>query len=172
MTALLASVAVVGCIGIPAQVAYRGPDGQGDNIRLAARIVARRSRVGDAVLFEPPWWRRITAAYPGDFRRLRDIALVRTPAQVGNFTGTRLPPARIRRKLAKIRRVWLIEFMVFRPSPVLGRHWRVAERWRAATLVLTLYRRVSPRPATSEVPGAGARNARLPPGDLGDFRRP
>jgi hypothetical protein len=144
---IVAGWMLAGAAGVPAQLACRPPDGHGDNIRLAAQIVARYEQTADAVLYQPPWWRQIEAAYPYGFDRLRDISLARTPDQAGNFTGVQFPVARIRARLRGVRRVWLVEFSGFSPDPALGPGWVAVHRWHPSTLVLVLYeRRPEPRP--------------------------
>jgi mannosyltransferase len=143
---VLACAVLVGAAGIPAQIADRAPAGHGDNIRLAATIVQRHARAGDAVLYQPKWWRQIESAYPYGFDRLVDISLASSPGEAGNFTGSQLPVAAVRHKLLHVRRVWLVEFNSFRPDPALDGRWRAVRRWRADTLVLVLYeRRTGPR---------------------------
>jgi len=143
--AVIAGLAGIALLGLPAQLACRGPDGHGDNIRQVAQILAGHERSGDAVLYFWPWWRQISAAYPAAFSQLRDVSLARSPAQDGNFTGTQLPAAGIRARLAAVRRVWLVEFQrypsqPFQPYPVLAASaWKVAMRWHASDFVLTLY---------------------------------
>jgi mannosyltransferase len=138
---IVAGLALLGAAGLPAQIADRGPGGHGTDIRLAARIVASHERPGDAVLYQPPWWRQIAAAYPYGFARLRDISLAKTPEQAGDFTGVQLPLRQVRSRLSGVRRVWLVEFPAFRPDPALGPGWVAVRRWRAGTLVLVLYER-------------------------------
>jgi mannosyltransferase len=138
---IVAGLALIGAAGLPAQIAARATDGHGTDIRLAAQIVARHERPGDAVLYQPPWWRQIAAAYPYGFARLRDISLARTPAQAGDFTGVQLPLAQVRERLLSVRRVWLVEFLTFQADPALGPGWVAVRRWRASTLVLVLYER-------------------------------
>jgi mannosyltransferase len=149
---LLAGALLAGLTGLPSQLAYRAPDGHGDNIRLADQIVATHERPADAVLYQPPWWRQIAAAYPYGLGRLRDVSLARTPQQAGDFTGMQLPVSGIRHRLRTLRRVWLVEFLVFRPDPALGMGWRATGRWRAGSFVLVLYERAGVLPAGSEPP--------------------
>lgn len=133
------AVAVVAILGVPSQIADRSADGHGDNIRLAAQIVASNERPGDAVLYQPKWWRQVSAAYPYGFSQLDDISLRRTPAQAGDFTGTQFSVPVVRRRLTHVSRVWLVEYLVFRPSQALVPTWTMIRRWHAGTLVLTLY---------------------------------
>jgi len=142
--AIVAGMVLLAALGIPAQLSYRGPDGHGDNIRLAAQIVASHEHVGDAVLYQPPWWRQISAAYSYGFARLNDVALYRTPGQAGDFTGIQLPAGQIRKRLLAYQRVWLVEFLNFRPDPALGTAWKAISHWHPSTFVLVLYQRGRP----------------------------
>jgi mannosyltransferase len=144
---VVAGAVLIGAIGVPSQLAYRAPDGHGDNIRLAAQIVAKYERQDDAVLYQPPWWRQIAAAYPFGFNHLRDVSLAKTPDQAGNFTGIQLPVSQIRRRLRTTQRVWLVEFMTFHPDPVLATGWKVVMHWHPSTFVLVLYQRQGFTPA-------------------------
>lgn len=138
-----AGVAVIALLGLPAQFAYRAPDGHGDNVRQVAQILADHEHSGDGVLYFWPWWRQISAAYPEAFGHLRDVSLARSPAQDGNFTGTQLPVTQIRGRLATIPRVWLVEFQQYRrfkTYPALAAStWKVARQWHASDFWLTLY---------------------------------
>lgn len=137
---VLAGLTVTALIGLPSQLAYREPDGHVDNIRLAAHILAVNERPGDAVLYFPPWWRQLSAAYSYGFDKLHDISLARSPAQADDFTGVQLPVAQVRKKLAKISRVWLVEFSAYHPDPALdGGNWHTVTEWKASTILLILY---------------------------------
>ncbi len=139
---LVAGAIAIGASGIPAQLAARAPDGHGDNIRLAAQIVARHARPGDAVLYEPAWWRLISTAYPYGFCRLHEVSLAVTPDRDGNFTGTEVPVPQIRHRLSSTHRVWLVEFQKFHVSAVLKHAgWRRVGLWHPGTLILALYER-------------------------------
>lgn len=159
----LAGAAAVAALGVPSQLADRSAGGHGDNIRLAAEIVALNQCPGDAVLYAPAWWRQIAAAYPYGFSQLRDISLRDTPDQAGNFTGTQFPPVDVRRRLADVYRVWLVEYLAFRPSPDLGKDWTAIQRWRASPFVLTLYQAVS-RPRLTRSQGGSCSGSRNPGG--------
>jgi mannosyltransferase len=140
VSAVIAGLAVIALLGLPAQLAYRAPDGHGDDIRQVAQILAGHEHNGDAVLYFWPWWRQISAAYPAAFSHLSDISLARSPAQDGNFTGTQLPDTQIRGRLATVRRVWLVEFQRFEPDLALAASaWKAARQWHASDFVLTLY---------------------------------
>jgi mannosyltransferase len=139
--AAVIGVAVVAGAGVPAQLDYRSPSGHVDNIRLAAQIVAAHEREGDAVLYQPAWWRQVSAAYDYGFTRLRDISLRESPARAGNFTGIQLPAAQLRTRLLTVPRVWLVEYKAFEPDPAIGTEWKVVGRWQPGDLILVLYQR-------------------------------
>lgn len=143
VSAVITGLALMALLSLPAQFAYRAPDGNGDNIRQVAQILVDHEQSGDGVLYFWPWWRQMSAAYPGAFSHLRDISLARSPAQDGNFIGTQLPVTQIRERLAAIPRVWLVEFQQYRqfkPYPALAAStWKVARQWHASDFWLTLY---------------------------------
>jgi mannosyltransferase len=143
VSAVIAGLAVIALLGLPAQFAYRAPDGHGDNIRQVAQILAGHEHSGDGVVYFWPWWRQISAAYPEAFSHLRDVSLARSPAQDGNFTGTQLPVTQIRGRLATVPRVWLVEFQQYRrfkAYPALAAStWKVARQWHTSDFWLTLY---------------------------------
>lgn len=146
VTVAATGVILLGVLGLPAQLAYRASDGHTDDIRLADRIVAAKYRGGDAVIFYTDWWRQLAAAYPYGLSRLQDIALGTTPVQDANLTGTPLPLPQIRRKLANVTRVWLVELEAkFHPDPLLeDRAWHATETWQASDIWLVVYERAPP----------------------------
>jgi mannosyltransferase len=136
------ALAVVAALGVPAQLAARGPDGHGTNIRKANAIVARARRPGDAVLYLGLDSNYFPAAYPGGFVKLHNIGQAMTPSQAGNLVGTRLPASVIRARLGHIRRLWLVDFGP-RPHPRLlhGLGFRLLRKWRPSQIWLLLYAR-------------------------------
>ena len=136
------ALAVVAALGVPAQLAARGPDGHGTNIRKANAIVARARRPGDAVLYLGIDSNYFPAAYPGGFVKLDNIGQAMTPSQAGNLVGARLPASVIRARLGHIRRLWLVEFGP-RPHPRLlhGLGFRLLRKWRPSQIWLLLYAR-------------------------------
>jgi mannosyltransferase len=136
------ALAVVAALGVPAQLAARGPDGHGTNIRKANAIVAGARRPGDAVLYLGIDSNYFPAAYPGGFVRLDNVGQAMTPSQAGNLIGTRLPAAVIRARLGHIRRLWLVDFGP-RPHPRLlhGLGFRLLRKWRPSKIWLLLYAR-------------------------------
>jgi mannosyltransferase len=136
------ALAVVAALGVPAQLAARGPDGHGTNIRKANAIVARARRPWDAVLYLGIDSNYFPAAYPGGFVKLDNIGQAMTPSQAGNLVGARLPASVIRARLGHIRRLWLVEFGP-RPHPRLlhGLGFRLLRKWRPSQIWLLLYAR-------------------------------
>jgi mannosyltransferase len=111
---VLALLLVAG-LGAPTQLAQRQIDGHGDEIRVAADILAARERPGDGVLYDcptchyPDMPREFAFAYPAAFGPLDDLALARSPGVSGTLRGTDTDQVTLRRRLAGVRRVWLIE---------------------------------------------------------------
>ncbi len=121
--------------GLPAQVAERGPDGHGDDIRGLDRVIAAHARPGDGVYYPQPGARSFDAAYPYGLPRLRDIALKQVPAKAAKLTGSRL-----REALTDVRRLWVVEVRKLAPVPMLpGSRFRLEQRWHVSDLWLLLY---------------------------------
>ena len=138
----VAGLILVVLMGLPAQLAARGQGAHGDNIRRADAIVSIARRPGDVVLYASPAARYLPAAYPGGLAALPDIALASGPIPTGTLTGTYQPPAAVARRLAAVRRVWVVEIGAapFRPQLVRGRHFRIVRKWHPSDIWLLLYR--------------------------------
>jgi mannosyltransferase len=135
---VLAGLLAVALLGLPAQHAARAPDGHGDNIRAADRIVEANYRPGDAVLYSKKT--TFPAAYPYGLARLRDIAVARSPVASATLTGTFLPPAQVQRRLAAVSRLWIVEWGRHRRMPVRpGPRFRLERRWRVSDIRLFLF---------------------------------
>ena len=138
------ALALVLLIAVPAQLAARRPGAHGDNIRMADTIVAAARRPGDAVLYASTGARNMAAAYPDGLAALRNIALDRAPIRSGTLAGTYLPAPAVRRRLAGVRRVWVVE--VSREAgpqrlPLLqGLRFRIVRKWHVSDIWLMLYR--------------------------------
>ena len=138
------ALALVLLIAVPAQLAARRPGAHGDNIRMADTIVAAARRPGDAVLYASTGARNMAAAYPDGLAALRNIALDRAPIPSGTLAGTYLPAPAVRRRLAAVRRVWVVE--VSREAgpqrlPLLqGLRFRIVRKWHVSDIWLMLYR--------------------------------
>ena len=114
--------------GLNAQVAERYPDGHGINIRAADRVVARHAVPGDALLNisaqngpgRGSGERTLEGAYPYGLARLHDISRSVSAQQSATLGGTYAPAALIRQRLARVRRLWVVEWNT--PKPVLILH--------------------------------------------------
>jgi mannosyltransferase len=133
--ALLVLLAV---LGGPAQRHFRGPDGHGDNVRQANRIVAARMRPGDALLeFKAE---NFAQAYPYGLRQLDAVAQAKSPVASATLVGTFLPDPVVRQRLTRVARVWVVEYSHPTPLVVLnGLHFRLVRTWRTSDIWLFLY---------------------------------
>jgi mannosyltransferase len=133
-----AALAVIALLGAHAQLLERRPDGHGDNVRQANRIVAEHRRPGDAVLeFKEE---NFAQAYPYGIRDLDNIAQARTPIESATLIGTFLPNSVVRQRLTHVSRVWVIEYGRRTPLPVLnGLHFRLVRVWLTSDIWLFLY---------------------------------
>jgi mannosyltransferase len=124
--------------GLHAQVAQRYPDGHGIDIRAADRVVRRHARPGDALLNisaqngprKGSGERLLELAYPYGLAGLRDISMGASPQQSGTLGGTYAPAPLIRQRLARVRRLWVVEWNT--PKPVLILHgfgFSMVHRW-------------------------------------------
>ena len=136
------ALALVVLIGLPAQVQVRSRSAHGDNIRMADDIVAAAMRPGDAVLYASAAARNMAAAYPEGLAALRNIALARAPVPTGTLAGTYWPAAAVRRRLADVRRTWVVQVGGASPQrlPLLeGAGFRLVRSWRPSDIWLLLY---------------------------------
>jgi mannosyltransferase len=133
-----AALVVIALLGLPQQRQVRGPDGHGDNVRQADRIVAGHMRPGDAVLeFKAE---NFAQAYPYGIRKLTPVALARTPISSATLTGTFLPDPAVRERLTHVSRVWVVEYGHPTPLVILsGLHFRLVHAWRTSDIWLYLY---------------------------------
>ncbi len=159
------ALAIVVLIGFPAQLEVRWHGSHGDNIRMADAIVAAAARPGDAVLYASTGARNMSAAYPDGLAALRNIALDRGPVPSGTLAGTYLPAPAVRRRLAGVHRVWVVEVrkdaMPVRLPLLQGTGFRLVRKWRTSDIWLMLYRHASPgvRAGTAVVSGRAARGS-------------
>ena len=133
------------------QQAVRQPGSRVDNLHRASAILAGHEHPGDAVLYLPSHRRIVSMAYPRPWRRLRDIALARSPATSATLTGTEVSPAVLRRRFAGVQRVWLVTIRgIQHPPPTRAptrpRSRSISQlhllgRWHAGDLTLLLYAR-------------------------------
>lgn len=149
----LAILAVIAAALVAPQQHARTTAARLDDLRRVSAIVAAGERPGDAVIFMP-WNTRVASlAYPDPFRRLRDIGLLRSPVASATLTGIPVSPALMARRLAGVRRVWLVRWHLPLPAPPsplvreelarLGR-LRLIGTWTVRSVVLSLYGTGSP----------------------------
>jgi mannosyltransferase len=133
-----AALVVIALLGVPAQLKARGPDGHGDNVRQADRIVAAHARPGDAVLeFKAE---NFAQAYPYGIRQLIPVAQAKTPIQSATLVGTFLPDPVVRQRLTRVSRVWVVEYGHRTPLVILsGLPFRLVHVWRTSDIWLYLY---------------------------------
>jgi mannosyltransferase len=132
------ALVVIALLGVPQQRQVRGPDGHGDNIRQADRIVAEHMRRGDAVLeFKAE---NFAQAYPYGIRKLDPVALAKGPIKSATLIGTFLPDPVVRQKLTRISRVWVVEFGHPEPLVILnGLSFHLVHAWQTSDIWLYLY---------------------------------
>jgi mannosyltransferase len=133
-----AALLVIALLGVPQQRQVRGPDGHGDNIRQADRIVAGHMLRGDAVLeFKAE---NFAQGYPYGIRKLDPVALAKGPIKSATLIGTFLPDPVVREKLTHISRVWVVEYGHPVPLAILsGLHFHLVHAWRTSDIWLYLY---------------------------------
>jgi len=140
-----AALVVIALLGLSTQLAIRGPAGHGDNIRQADAIIAAHRHPGDAVIYVGHDAHYFTAAYPYGLPQLDNIAQRESAAQARNLSGTTLPAAAVRHRLAGIARIWVIGTSAHRTTPDLaGLPVRRLQAWRIGRIWLVLYQQ---RPA-------------------------
>jgi mannosyltransferase len=133
-----AALAIIALLGVPSQLHVRSPDGHGDNVRQADRIVAASRRPGDAVLeFKAE---NFAQAYPYGIRRLIPVAQAQSPTASATLIGTFLPDPVVRQRLTRVSRVWVVEYGHSTPLVILnGLGFRLVHAWRTSDIWLALY---------------------------------
>ena len=133
-----AALVLIALLGLPQQRQVRGPDGHGDNVRQADRIVAEHMRPGDAVLeFKAE---NFAQAYPYGIRKLAPVALAKSPIRSATLIGTFLPDPVVRERLTHVPRVWVVEYGHPTPLVILsGLHFQLVHAWQTSDIWLFLY---------------------------------
>ncbi|MEU4925849.1 glycosyltransferase family 39 protein [Streptomyces yokosukanensis] len=93
---------------LPLLRADRDPGARPDDLGAVSRVVARESGPGDPVVFLPADARNAALTYPRAFRGLRDVVLVEGAARSGTLYGREAGPGEVRRRLARLDRVWVV----------------------------------------------------------------
>ncbi|MEU6589257.1 glycosyltransferase family 39 protein [Streptomyces sp. NPDC046881] len=86
----------------------REPGHRPDDLGAISRAAGRNVPPGAPVLFLPGPMRNVALTYPGAFRGTRDVALVAGAAESGTLYGREAGPAEVRRRLARLDRVWVV----------------------------------------------------------------
>ena len=142
--AAAAGLVLIVLLSLPAQLGERGPAGHADNIRRLDQIVAQYERPGDAVLYPQAGSASFAAAYPYGLARLHDVMLGETAARSDTIAGTDAPAQVVRRRLRRVRRVWVTESNVQspgRPPQLGGLPFRLVRTWQVGVSWLSLYER-------------------------------
>ncbi|MFC9931629.1 glycosyltransferase family 39 protein [Streptomyces sp. NPDC127190] len=93
---------------LPLLRADRDPETRPDDLGAVARVAGREIEAGDPVLFLPASTRNTALTYPGAFRGTRDVALLQGAARSGTLYGREVRPGELRRRLARLDRVWVV----------------------------------------------------------------
>ncbi|WP_107481321.1 glycosyltransferase family 39 protein [Streptomyces malaysiense] len=101
-------IALVPLLQFPLLRQDRDPARRPDDLAAIARAAARGMRKGDAVLYLPGYTRNTELAYPQAFRGTRDLALARAGDVSGTLYGMEAPAVDVRRRMAGVRRVWVV----------------------------------------------------------------
>jgi mannosyltransferase len=135
-------------LGLPTQLAQRQVGGHGDDIRVAADIVAARERPGDGVLYDcptchyPDMPREFAFGYPAAFGPLDDLALAQSPSASGTLRGTETDQATLDQRLDSVSRVWLVETGgTSVPVPLADSGLHLAAVYPAGDIAVALYER-------------------------------
>ncbi|GAA2235029.1 glycosyltransferase family 39 protein [Streptomyces nogalater] len=88
--------------------ADREPGARADDLGAVSRAAGRRLGEGDAVMFVPAAMRNVALTYPRPFRGTRDVLRVAGAAKSGTLYGREAGVAELRRRLARLDRVWVV----------------------------------------------------------------
>ncbi|MCS0602569.1 glycosyltransferase family 39 protein [Streptomyces sp. LP11] len=102
------AVALVPLLQWPLLQADRDPGRRPDDLAAVSRAAGRETAPGDPVVFVPGALRNVALTYPGAFRGMRDIALGEGAAASGTLYGREVGTGELRRRLAGLRRVWVV----------------------------------------------------------------
>ncbi|MEU3413925.1 glycosyltransferase family 39 protein [Streptomyces sp. NPDC006658] len=114
----VAAVALSLCHQFPLLEQDRDPGGRADDLGAVSRAAGRELAAGDAVVYLPAAMRNVAIAYPRPFRGTRDVLRVAGAAESGTLYGREAPVAELRRRLARLDRVWVVG-----DRRVLGGRW-------------------------------------------------
>ncbi|MER7173352.1 glycosyltransferase family 39 protein [Streptomyces mesophilus] len=103
-----AAVAAACLWQLPQHRAQATAEGRPDDMAAVARLAARELGPGDPVLFLPSGARRHALTYPAGFEGTKDLALQMPPAASGTLYGKETDAIELRRRLARVDRVWVL----------------------------------------------------------------
>ncbi|MFF7096709.1 glycosyltransferase family 39 protein [Streptomyces rubradiris] len=86
----------------------RDPGARADDLGAVSRAAGRELADGDAVVFLPAAMRNVALTYPRPFRGTRDVLRVAGAAESGTLYGREAGVAELRRRLARLDRVWVV----------------------------------------------------------------
>jgi mannosyltransferase len=142
-------LAVVAVMLIGPQRSARLTSYRPDNLRGVSEVVAANERPGDVVFYLPSEARVVSMGYPGPFRKLRDLALKKSPVASNSLTGTQVWAPVLAGRFVGVRRVWLVQWagqLSVRPNTKIGREellllrdLHLVHRWTVQSVVLSLY---------------------------------
>jgi mannosyltransferase len=142
-------LAVVAVMLIGPQRSARLTSYRPDNLRGVSEVVAANERPGDVVFYLPSEARVVSMGYPGPFRKLRDLALKKSPVASNSLTGTQVWAPVLAGRFVGVRRVWLVQWagqLSVRPNTKIGREellllrdLHLVRRWTVQSVVLSLY---------------------------------
>jgi mannosyltransferase len=137
---------------IPAGAKVRLPSSRPDNLAADSQIVAANARPGDIVFFIPISYRPVTTEFPAQWRKVRDIALAKSPVASDTLYGIDVSPAELLKRFTNVTRVWVYSAPANssylnspRATPVDKEEaWLVSRmdrvrQWRDGDKMLTLY---------------------------------
>ena len=112
-------LAVVLIAGAPTQIGQRTYAGHYDDILAVDQIVAAHARPGDYVLYTNPNAESFGAAYSFGLGKLPNIALKQGPIPSATLGGSIASLAQIKSRLARAKRVWVVEINKLVTDPQL-----------------------------------------------------
>src|SRR5215467_4368532 len=117
--AAMICLAVVLIAGATTQIAQRTYTGHYDDILAVDQIVAAHARPGDVVLHTNPNAESFGAAYSFGLGKLPNVALKQGPIPSATLGGSIASLAQIRSRLARAKRVWVVEINKLVTDPQL-----------------------------------------------------
>jgi mannosyltransferase len=137
---------------IPAGAKVRLPDSRPDNLAAESQIVAANAKPGDIAFFIPISYRPVSAEFPAQWWKVRDIALAESAVASDTLYGIDVSPGELLRRFTNVARAWVYSspgessyLRSARATPVdRAEAWLVSRmervrQWRDGDKLLTLY---------------------------------